>query len=125
MNRSVLKCCNLVVSMLLVSFSLVGCGQKIQIELTPKHTRATHLFDSKDAHLLSAENYEKIEVGMTQDEVRAIFGTEWPTVNSPESEEEYELVWQSDDKTKEIVVKFRGDKSIEKSESGVLPKDAP
>ena len=107
---------------LIVVLAVVGCGQNVQIKLTPKFTRASHTLDSKDVSILSAESFQKIEKGMTQNEVRSIFGTTKPIVESPKPEEEYELVWQGADK--EIVVRFRGDKSIGKSENGVVAKDS-
>lgn len=123
MNRSVSPWPRMLLTPLLALLALVGCGQNVQVELTPKFTRATHSLDSKDAGILSAENFHKIDKGMTQNEVRSTFGTTRPIVESPKPEEEYELVWQAADK--EIAVRFRGNKSIGKSEKGVVAKDSP
>jgi hypothetical protein len=108
---------------LLALLAIAGCGRSVQFELTPKFTRSSQLLDSKDAGTLSAENFQKIETGMTQNEVRLIFGTKGPIVQSPKPEEEYELVWQAAEK--EISVRFLGDKSIAKSEKGVIAKESP
>lgn len=75
--------------------------------------------EAKDVHILSAENYQGITDGMTQDQVRAVFGTTSPIVSAYKANEEYELVWEHD--AKQIVVRFRGDKSAGKSQKGVLP----
>lgn len=95
-----------------------GCGQKAQFELSPKFTRSIHPVDAKDAHILSPDNYQKVVEGMTQDQVRAVFGTTAPTVTGYKPEEEYELVWEH--AGKEIVVRFRGDKVVTKSQKGVV-----
>jgi hypothetical protein len=96
-----------------------GCRQQTRVELTPKFTRATHPVEASNAHILSPDNYQKITDGMTQDQVRAVFGTPRPVVAGYKPEEEYELVWESGGK--EIAVRFRGDKSVGKSQKGVLP----
>lgn len=95
-----------------------GCGQKVQVELTPKFTRAVHPVDAKDAHILSADNYQKVAAGMTQDQVRAVFGTKAPAVTGYKPGEEYELVWEH--AGKEIAVRFRGDEVVTKSQKGVV-----
>jgi outer membrane protein assembly factor BamE (lipoprotein component of BamABCDE complex) len=102
---------------------LGGCSEKVKVELAPKHTRAIHPVDAKNADILSQENYNKITDGMTQDEVRAIFGTTMPVVKNFKPDESYELVWQYGEK--EIAVKFRGEHSDGKSQKGILREDNP
>ena len=107
-----------------VIVATIGCGQQpqIKVDVTPKFTRAVYPVDAKDAESLSDENYDKIKVGMNQDEVRAVFGTSRPEVSKFAASEEYELAWESP--SREIAVRFRGDKSISKSRKDALDADA-
>ena len=103
----------------LAAGAALGIGCRTQVQLTPKFSRAAYPVDAKDAHILSPDNYQKIVDGMTQDQVRAVFGTSRPAVAGYKPDEEYELVWESGGK--EIAVRFRGDKSVGKSQKGILP----
>jgi len=109
-----------VATLILLAFG-AGCGggQQTKIELTPKFTRAVHPVDAANSQIISDANFQKIADGMTQEQVRAIFGTKQPVVDKYKPDEEYELVWQSGGK--EIAVKFRGDKSISKTQKEVSP----
>lgn len=100
-------------------FTTAGCGRKKQfeVEITPKFTRATHPVDAADSAILSLENFEKINPEMTQNDVRGVFGTSTPVVKDFKPEEEYELAWEAEGKS--IAVRFRGEKSISKSQTGL------
>lgn len=82
--------------------------------------RATAVaYDLTDqAQLLSRQNYDKIQDGMTPEQVRAIFGTRGPAVETLEPDEVYELVWKTS--RKEIAVKFKGESSIGKSSVNIV-----
>ena len=82
-------------------------------------TRAIYTLSEAEKGALSKANYDKIKEGMTRDEVRAVFGTSGPNATPRTDKDEYELVWKYGEK--EIAVRFRGERSISKSQVGVEP----
>jgi len=77
-------------------------------------TRVLYDLTEDQAQLLSKGNYDKIQDGMTPEQVRKIIGTPGPTtVEKLKPDEVYELVWKSGGK--EIAVRFKGKSSFSKS----------
>lgn len=82
-------------------------------------TRVSYDLTADQAQLLSEENYDKIEDGMTPEQVREIIGTPGPTtVEKLKPDEVYELVWRAS--RKEIAVRFKGERSIGKSSVNIV-----
>jgi hypothetical protein len=82
-------------------------------------TKVSYDLTGDQAQLLSKENYDKIQDGMTPEQVRKIIGIPGPTtVEKLMPDEVYELVWKSGGK--EIAVRFKGKSSIGKSSENIV-----
>jgi hypothetical protein len=57
-------------------------------------TRAIYPLSEAEKGAMSKSKYEKIQEGMTQAEVRSIFGTSGPSVMPRTDNDTYELVWK-------------------------------
>ena len=101
--------------------ALAGCSRPPAPTPTQAAEPRRVVYELSDAEqgVLSQANFDKIEPLMTQEQVRAIFGTREPVVPDPQPGDVYELVWKHG--TKEIAVRFRGDRSGSKRQVGVGP----
>src|SRR5204863_9075393 len=101
--------------------ALAGCSRPPSPAPTAAAAPKRVVYELSDAEqgVLSQANFDKIEPLMTQEQVRAVFGTQGPVVPDPQPGDAYELVWKHG--AKEIAVRFRGERSTSKLQIGVGP----
>ncbi len=109
------------VAVLAGCLALAGCSRPAAPTPTQAAEPRRVVYELSDAEqgVLSQANFDKIEPLMTQEQVRAVFGTREPVVPDPQPGDVYELVWKHG--AKEIAVRFRGDRSGAKRQVGVAP----
>jgi hypothetical protein len=81
--------------------------------------RAIYPLSEAEKGTLTTNNSDKIQEGVAQAELRAIFGTPGPSVTRRTDNDVYELVWKYRDK--KIALRFRGQRAVSKSQVGLEP----